>query len=274
MTQPVTGKVYLMGGGPGAADLLTLRAVRLLQRADVVLYDRLVSSEQLAFAPQAEKLYVGKELGEDSTARQERIHRLLIHHARAGRTVVRLKGGDPFVFGRGSEEGIVLTHAGVPWEVVPGISSSIAAPGIAHIPVTHRGVASSYAVFSGQSAFADMAAIDWVVAARIHTAIFLMGVRRLPEIVRELIRHGRAPDTPIAVIEKATTPAQRVITSTLDRIVDEAQGVRSPATIVVGPVVALRAELQQVLSSPAVASYVPAQEDDLVAAQSATEAIS
>lgn len=255
MTTPVTGHVYLMGGGPGAADLLTLRAVRILQRADVVLYDRLVSDEQLALAPQAELIYVGKELGKNSTERQNAIHQLLVQHARAGRTVVRLKGGDPFVFGRGGEEGLILSKAGVPWELVPGISSSIAAPGIARIPVTHRGVASAYAVFSGQSAFGPSAEVDWLVAARIPTAIFLMGVRRLPLIAKELIAHGRAADTPIAVIEKATTPEQRVVTGTLETIVELAKDVTSPATIVVGPVVALREELLSVIATPALASF-------------------
>ncbi len=256
MTQPVTGSVYLIGGGPGAADLLTLRAVRLLQRADIVLYDRLVSTEQLAFAPQAEKLYVGKALGENSQARQSRIHRLLVGYARAGRMVVRLKGGDPFVFGRGGEEGLELSRAKIPWELVPGISSSIAAPGIARIPVTHRGVSSAYAVFAGQSAQGIQTRdIDWEIAARIPTAIFLMGVRRLPQIVAELVAHGRSPDTPIAVIEKATTPEQAVLIGTLDDILTQMDGVSSPATIVVGPVVKLREELHSILTNPTVVSY-------------------
>lgn len=256
MTQPMTGRVYLIGGGPGAADLLTLRAVRILRRADVVLYDRLVSTEQLEFASSAEKIYVGKALGENSQARQDRIHRLMVAHARAGRTVVRLKGGDPFVFGRGGEEGIVLSRANIPWEVVPGISSSIAAPGLARIPVTHRGVSAAYGVFSGQSARGIVSDdIDWEVAARIPTAIFLMGVRRLPEIVEKLTTYGRSPHTPIAVIEKASTPKQVVIVGTLRDILDRMEGVTSPAAIVVGEVVALREELSTVLASPAVASY-------------------
>ncbi len=265
MTTPVTGRVYLVGGGPGAADLLTLRAVRILQRADVVLYDRLVSDEQLALAPQAEKIYVGKDLGKNSQERQDSIHRLLIHHARSGRTVVRLKGGDPFVFGRGSEEGLVLSEAGIPWELVPGISSSIAAPGIARIPVTHRGVSAAYAVFSGQSAFSPSADVDWLVAARIPTAIFLMGVRKLPDITRELLAHGRSSDTPIAVIEKATTPQQRVVTGTLDTIVELAKGISSPATIVVGSVVALREELLSVIATPAVATFAPVAPESVYA---------
>lgn len=236
------GKVFLIGAGPGAVDLLTLRAWRALQRADVLLYDRLVDEEILQALPDhAERIDVGKYPGESSRIRQDRIHTLMIGKARAGKTVVRLKGGDPFVFGRGGEELNVLYAAGIEAEVVPGISSSIAGPAAAGIPVTYRGIAASFGVFTGHAG-EDVPAgwgIDWTAAARIHTAVFLMGVKNLPEISASLIEHGRDPRTPVALVERATTKRQRNVVGTLADIarIAEAEKVRSPAVIVVGEVV-------------------------------------
>ncbi|MDJ0840282.1 MAG: uroporphyrinogen-III C-methyltransferase [Acidobacteriota bacterium] len=235
------GKVYLVGAGPGASDLLTMRAVRLLERADTVLYDRLVGPEIMdLIGPRAERIYVGVAPGEDGRKRQNRIHTLMIGHASMGRTVVRLKGGDPFVFGRGGEELLELSAAGIDAEVVPGISSSLAAPASALIPVTHRGTAISFGVFSAQAARGALPKIDWRAAAGMDTAVFLMGVERLPVIVDYLTAYGRSPETPVAVIEKATRPDMRVVTGILADITELAHDIEPPATIVVGDVVNVR----------------------------------
>ena len=240
------GKVWLVGAGPGAVDLLTVRAARVLGQADVVLYDRLANPKMLNFTPKtAERIYVGKDLGADAEARQHRIHALMIGHALEGKTVVRLKGGDPFVFGRGGEELVQLRQAGIEAEIVPGISSCISAPSAANIPVTYRGVTPSFGVFAAQPGQSNPSnAVDWEAASRIGTAVFLMGVSKLATIVDQLIKHGRSADTPVAVIEKATRPDQRVITGTLTDILDKAIGVKPPATIVVGEVVDIRALTQ------------------------------
>ncbi len=235
------GKVYLIGAGPGAADLLTVRAARLLAQADIVFYDRLVGEEILELVgPGTELVYVGKEPEMNSGARQERVHTLMIGHARSGRTVVRLKGGDPFVFGRGGEELLRLRAAGIEVDIVPGISSAIAAPQAAWIPVTHRGVATNFGVFAGQPGDGAHSALDWRAAAYLDTAVFLMGVAKLPEIVAQLIDHGRHPRTPVAVICNATREDQRVYVGELETIVVNARLATSPATIVVGEVVGIR----------------------------------
>ncbi len=236
------GKVVLVGAGPGAPDLITLRGVEALRRADVVLYDRLTHPALLDHAPaHAERVYTGRAPGAPGDDRQETIHDLMVRHARAGRVVVRLKGGDPFVFGRGGEEMLALAEAGVAFEVVPGVTSSIGVPGTAGIPVTHRGVAAAFAVFAAHEADdAPGPAVDWHVAARIPTAVFLMGVERLPTIVAKLTAHGRRVDTPIAVIERGTLDEQRVTIGTLGTILARTKDVRPPATIVVGDVVSVR----------------------------------
>ena len=235
------GKITLIGAGPGAADLLTLRAVRALERAQVVLYDRLVNPEILKFVPKtAQRIYVGKEPQFKSDSRQNRIYGLMMTHAGMGKNVVRLKGGDPFVFGRGGEEVLAMETAGFQVEVVPGLSSALSAPASSGIPVTHRGMASSFGVFTGHYQEGSSAAdVDWRAAALLGTAVFLMGVKRLPEIVNQLQKHGRSEDTPIALIERATLPDQRLTTGTLGDILSKAQGVRPPTTIVVGDVVRL-----------------------------------
>lgn len=236
------GKVLLVGAGPGAPDLIAVRGIAALRQADVVLYDRLTHPALLDHAPaHAERIYCGRAPGAPGVDRQSRIHRLMIHHATLGRVVVRLKGGDPFVFGRGGEEMIALAEAGVPFEVVPGVSSSVGVPGMALIPVTHRGVASAFAVFAGHEADdAWSPGVDWDVAARIPTAVFLMGVERMGTIVERLVAHGRPIDTPVAVIQAGTLEHERVYTGTLGTIFGLAGHVRPPATVVVGQVVALR----------------------------------
>ena len=236
------GKVVLVGAGPGAPDLITLRGVEALRRADVVLYDRLTHPALLEHAPSdAERVYCGRAPGAPGDDRQESIHDLMVRHARAGRVVVRLKGGDPFVFGRGGEEMLALAEAGVAFEVIPGVTSSIGVPGTVGIPVTHRGVSAAFAVFAAHEA-EDAAgpAVDWHVAARIPTAVFLMGVERLPTIVAKLTAHGRRVDTPVAVIERGTLDEQRVTIGTLGTILARTKDVRPPATIVVGDVVSVR----------------------------------
>lgn len=244
-------RVYLVGGGPGDPGLITVRGVEVLRLADVVLYDRLASPVLLDYAPpEAQRLYVGKEPEESSRQRQARIHRLLIEHARAGRVVVRLKGGDPYVFGRGGEEALALSEAGIPFEVIPGVSAAVSAPGSVGIPLTQRGISSAFAVFAGrESADKKETGIDWELAARIPTAVFLMGVNRLPVIVQKLLTHGRAENTPIAVIERATLPDQRVTVSTLAEILECHEHLRPPATIVVGEVAALHLQVQDFLRS-------------------------
>ena len=248
---PAAGRVTLVGAGPGAADLLTLRAKDVLAEAEVVLYDRLVNPELLRLVPTgAERIFVGKRKGEDAEAQQQRIHALMTGKASQGRHVVRLKGGDPFVFGRGGEELAHLTRAGVKTDIVPGISSCIAAPEAAGIPVTYRGIASSFGVFTGHPGLgppgagpagsrADCSDIDWEIAARLDTAVFLMGVARLPHIVEQLLAHGRPDSTPIAVIHDAYGPKQHNIFATLGHILALRGQIHSPATIVVGHVASL-----------------------------------
>jgi len=236
------GKVFLVGAGPGDPELITLKGVNALRRADVVLYDRLVHPDVLEHVPaHAARIYVGKSTGKGGTPRQEQINRMLIEFARLGKTVVRLKGGDPFVFGRGGEEAIALSEAGIRFEVIPGISAVVAVPEAALIPVTHRHVATAFAVFAGhESRETGTDTTDWEIAARIPTAVFLMGVERLHVIVTELLMHGRSAETPIAIIEQGTLAEQRVIVGTLRDIVHKAKDVQPPATIIVGEVVRIR----------------------------------
>jgi uroporphyrinogen III methyltransferase/synthase len=236
----MSGIVYIVGGGPGDPGLITVKGLNCLRRADVVLYDRLVSSELLVEArPDAELIDVGKAPSHHRRPQSE-INALLIEKAREGKTVVRLKGGDPFVFGRGGEEGLALAEAGLAFEVVPGVSSAIAVPAYAGIPVTHRDLAASFTVVTGHTC--DGSPVEWDRLPREGTLIFLMGVRHLPEIVAQLIAHGRAPDTPAAVVERGTTAAQRVVDGTLADIaaLAQSQSIEPPATLVVGEVVRLR----------------------------------
>ncbi|HLI27052.1 MAG TPA: uroporphyrinogen-III C-methyltransferase [Chloroflexota bacterium] len=242
------GTVYLVGAGPGDPGLITARGREVLARAEVLVYDRLVAPELVALAPDAcERVYVGKQPGRH-TLTQAEINALLIERARAGRRVVRLKGGDPFVFGRGGEEAEALHAAGVPFEVVPGVTSAVAVPAYAGIPVTHRGHASSFAVITGQEGEArGEQPLEFArLAAAADTLVFLMGVERLPEIVAALQAGGRPPDMPTAVIAQGTLPEQRTVVGTLADIVERvrAAGIAPPAVTVVGEVVALRERLR------------------------------
>ena len=241
--------VYLVGAGPGDPGLLTRRGAELLARADVVLYDRLVPPTLLDLAPAtADRIDVGKDPDPASKraggqeARQEEIGRLLVEHGRASGVVVRLKGGDPYLFGRGGEEVEVLTRAGVDWEVVPGVTSAFGVPAAAGIPVTQRGFASSVTVVTGRVGDPTPAGgVDWGSLAKVGgTVVILMGMMTRAAIAEELMRGGKARDTPVAVIERGTTPAQRVVRTTLAGLADVDLG--SPAVIVVGPVAALGAE--------------------------------
>jgi len=239
-----TGKAYLIGAGPGAVDLITVRGLRLIQRADVIIYDRLAAPELLAEARgDAELIYVGKEPGHHAM-KQDQITDLIIAHVAAGAQVVRLKGGDPFVFGRGGEEALALAAAGFAFEIVPGISSAIAAPAYAGIPVTQRGVATSFTVVTGHSCD-ESSGTDWAALAQMPTLIVLMGVGNIETIAAKLIKAGRAATIPAAAIQWGTTDDQQVVCASLETIADEIRvaKISAPAVIVIGEVAALHEEL-------------------------------
>jgi len=241
-----TGRVFLVGAGPGDPGLLTARALELIASADTILYDRLIPATALTGArPDAELVYVGKE-GRGPSMPQEQIDRLLVEHGAAGKRVVRLKGGDPFVFGRGGEEALVLRAAGIPFEVVPGVTSGVAAPAYGGIPVTHRDRASAVALVTGHEDPAKPeSAIDWpALAAFPGTLVFYMGVGQLPRIAEQLIAGGRPASEPAAVVERGTLPGQRTVVATLETIAARAAEarVRPPSITLVGPVAALREE--------------------------------
>jgi uroporphyrin-III C-methyltransferase len=233
----MTGKVYLVGGGPGDPDLITVKGLELLRRADVVLYDSLVPPQLLnETREQAELIPVGKRAGEHSMSQPE-IDALLVAKAQTGRMIVRLKGGDPFVFGHGGEECQALALAGIPFEVVPGVSSAIAGPAYAGIPLTHRELASQFTVITARDR--NGALPEWDNLPRSGTLVFLMGMARLAEIAAGLQTHGWLPQTPAAVIEQAATPEQQVAVGTLADIAEKAAGLGSPGIIIVGEVVSL-----------------------------------
>jgi uroporphyrinogen III methyltransferase/synthase len=238
------GVVYLVGAGPGDPGLITARALELISSAEVILHDRLIPPEALADArDDAKVLYVGKEPGEASVP-QDEIERRLIAEARAGRSVVRLKGGDPFVFGRGGEEAEALAAAGVPFEVVPGVTAGVAAPAYAGIPVTHRDDASAVAFVTGhEDPGKDESALDWnALAAFPGTLVLYMGVKRLPEIAEALQAAGRDPGEPAAAVERGTLPGQRAVTSTLAELPDAVADaeLRPPSILLFGPAAARR----------------------------------
>jgi len=239
------GIVYLVGAGPGDPKLITVKGLEVLRRADVVVYDRLVDPALLEEAPPwAERVCVAKHPGGHSVP-QDQINAILIERARAALVVVRLKGGDPFVFGRGGEECEALQVAGVEFEVVPGVTSAIAVPAYAGVPVTHRRYASAFAVVSGHRGIAA-SELDWEALARIPTLVILMGLLRLPQITQRLIRAGLHPLTPAAVIADGTTARQRTVQGTLSTVAELAQEahLQPPATLIVGQVVELRATLE------------------------------
>ncbi len=242
------GKVYLVGGGPGDPGLITIRGAECIAAADVVVYDYLAAGRLLDHArPDCERIYVGKK-GGDHTLSQEKINALLVEKASEGKTVTRLKGGDPFIFGRGGEEAEVLAGAGIEFEIVPGVTSAIAAPAYAGIPLTHRKFTSSVAFITGHEDPAKKdSAIDWQSLARgIGTLVFLMGVRNLAQIVDRLMKAGKSPDTPVALVRWGTTSRQRTVTGCLENIVQRVRksGIKAPAIIVVGKVVELRPTLE------------------------------
>jgi uroporphyrin-III C-methyltransferase len=244
----MTGEVYLVGSGPGGPGLLTCRAREVLDQADVVLFDQLPGEEILATLPEhAEKIDCGK-YGSMHLKEQEEIESLMIARAREGKKVVRLKGGDPFVFGRGGEELEVLRESGIRVELVPGITSAVAVPGGVGIPLTHRSYASQVTILTGhEDPTKPEPALDWSLLAKTRgTIVILMGVKNLPLIAKSLVDHGKDPDTPVAVIERGLRKDQRVTTGPLGTIGDIAaeRGVAPPAVIVIGEVVSLYREGQ------------------------------
>jgi uroporphyrin-III C-methyltransferase len=244
------GTVYLVGSGPGDPDLLTVKAARLLETADVVLHDKLPGPEILERIPEAKREDVGKRAGGEWTP-QEYTNKRLVELAREGKTVVRLKGGDPFVFGRGGEEMEHLAAEGIPFEVVPGITSAIGGPGTAGIPVTHRDHASSVSFVTGhEDPTKEESAVNWdALAATGGTLVVLMGVGKLPDYTAALRDAGMDPETPVALVERATWPEMRVATGTLETIVgvrDEAE-IEPPAVTVVGEVAATRERVVEFL---------------------------
>jgi uroporphyrinogen III methyltransferase / synthase len=237
------GIVFLVGAGPGDPGLLTLRGLECLQKADVVVHDRLANQQLLAYADQAELIDVGKQ-PDHHPVPQAQINAILVEEAGKGKVVVRLKGGDPFVFGRGGEEAQALVEAGIPFEVVPGVTSAIAVPAYAGIPVTQRETACSVAFITGHSAGSKPLDLNWPALAQgIDTLVFLMGVHSLPFIVESLVEAGRSPETPIALIEQGTLPEQKVVTGTLADILEKATEIKPPATIIVGDVVKFHSTL-------------------------------
>ena len=231
--------VYLVGAGPGDPGLITVRGLECLQKADVVVHDRLANHQLLAHATRAEFIDVGKQ-PDHHPVPQARINTILVEEARKGKIVVRLKGGDPFVFGRGGEEAQALVEAGVPFEIVPGVTSAIAVPAYAGIPVTQRGMACSVAFVTGHCAGCKPLDLNWQALAGIDTLVFLMGVHNLPTIVNSLTGAGRSPETPVALIEQGTLAEQKVVTGTLADIIEKSAEVLPPAIIIVGEVVRLQ----------------------------------
>jgi uroporphyrin-III C-methyltransferase len=241
------GKVYLVGSGPGDLGLLTLKGLELLKKSDVIIYDRLVSKAILRQIPsKTKKLYVGKSTGKHSVP-QDKINELINKEVTQGKRVVRLKGGDPFIFGRGGEEAQSLFSASIPFEIVPGISSASAVPAYAGIPLTHRDYASSVAIVTGHESWAKKGSqVNWEgLAKAVDTIVVLMGVSSLESIIKGITKGGRRKDTPVAIIEDGTTRKQRVTIGKLSDIVERARKskVKPPAVIVIGDVVKLRKEL-------------------------------
>ena len=234
-----SGKIYLVGAGPGDRKLITVKGKECLQTADVVVYDRLVNPQLLSYCPaRTEHVYVGKRVG-SSENQQAEINQLLIQRAQKGQIVVRLKGGDPLIFGRGGEEIMAIVEAGVTFEIVPGITAGLAVPAYAGIPVTHRDSASSVLFVTGHSA--NQSNIDWEkVAKGVDTIVVFMGVRSLPTVVEKLLMHGRSPSTPVAVIQFGTTSQQRTVVGKLSDIRQKAKDCQPPAVTVFGEVVELR----------------------------------
>jgi len=246
----VRGKVYIVGAGPDGMGMITKRAEEVIKSADVILYDELIGEDLKEFIARtgAELIDVGKRAGRHKMS-QEEINRLLVKYAKEGRTVVRLKGGDPFLFGRGGEEAEFLAENGIPFEVVPGVTSAIAVPACAGIPVTHRRYDPALVIITGREA---RERLNWEALAKLNaTIVILMGVGNLRRNTEKLIAHGKDPNTPVAVIERGCTKGQRVLVSTLKDVADlaEREGIRPPAVVVIGDVVRLREKLVRVMEN-------------------------
>ncbi|WP_457549368.1 uroporphyrinogen-III C-methyltransferase [Archaeoglobus sp.] len=242
------GKVYIVGAGPGDPDLLTVKALKVLREADVILHDELIGDgiKELLRSTKAKLVDVGKRAGKHKM-RQDEINELMVKLAREGKVVVRLKGGDPFVFGRGGEEAEYLAKHGIPFEVVPGITSAIAVPAYAGIPITHREFDPAVVFITGRE---WKERLNWKALAELNaTIVILMGVSNLENIVKRLLKNGKNPKTPTAIIEKGCTPQQRVVISDLENVVDVAKKdcVKAPAVIVIGDVVRIRKKLAKFL---------------------------
>lgn len=240
-------KVYIVGAGPGDPELITVKAGRLLGEADVVIYDRLVSEELLGYIRSgAERIFVGKEIAFHSIP-QDDINRLIIEKAKGGKKVVRLKGGDPYIFGRGSEEAQALSEAGIPFEVVPGITAASGLASYAGIPLTDRRLSSAVTFITGhKTGGGDLSAINWdALAALNHTLVFYMGIKNLKAITSNLMEHGFSPLTPAAVVRRATLPDQKTVTGALSDIAELTynHNIHPPALLIVGEVVNLRESL-------------------------------
>ncbi len=238
------GKVFLTGAGPGDLDLLTLKAYKIIQEADVIIYDKLANPKMLELAKNGCRfVYVGKE-NKKHTLTQEQINETLYQNALKYEKVVRLKGGDPFVFGRGGEEGLYLTERNIAFEVIPGVTSAVSVPAYAGIPVTHRGIAVSFRVITGhESPTKKTPQINWKSLKDDDTIIFLMGLHNINKIVSKLIEIGKKHDLPCAVISQGTTPKQQVVIGTLQTIESQAKDLPTPALIIVGEVVTLHSKL-------------------------------
>lgn len=245
------GKVYLVGAGPGHPDLLTVKAYRLIAEADVIVYDRLIQEECIAHAkPSCERIFMGKAPGRHES-RQDEINDLIARKALQGNLVVRLKGGDCLLFSRGAEEAEYLAKRGIPFEFVPGVTSALAAPAAAGIPVTHRELSSAFCIITGHfraDSPEDVGRLDWEALAKIDTLAVLMAVKNLKRIADLLLAHGKAPDTPVAIIQQAYWPGEKVLFSTLAQVAEDAEkaGIEPPAVLLVGAVAGARKRLQQV----------------------------
>ncbi|GHO44893.1 uroporphyrinogen-III C-methyltransferase [Ktedonospora formicarum] len=255
MEQARLGKVFLMGAGPGDPELITVKGLRCLRKADIVLYDRLAAPELLEEThSSALRIFVGKE-PHHHTFKQHEINALLVSYAREGKLVVRLKGGDPYVFGRGGEEALALQQAGIPFEIIPGITSAIAVPAAAGIPVTHRAYASSFTIVTGHEASSPDEGhnVNWeALAALGGTIVVLMGVRALPRLTQRMIEAGMDSHMPAAIIQEGTTSQQRTLVATLASIADKAreQQFANPALTIIGEVVSLSQQLQELTAHP------------------------
>jgi len=241
------GKVYIVGAGPGDPELLCIKAYKIINKADVIIYDRLVSNSIIQLIPKKiEKICVGKKPCNHHYT-QNQINKILVEEARKGKIVIRLKGGDPFLFGRGGEEALILRRFGIEFEVVPGISSALAVPTYAGIPLTHRGYSSSLTIITGhEDPTKSKNFINWEKIGTItDTIVILMGINRLKNIVEFLLKVGRNPETPIAIIEYGTTTHQREIIGVISDIIQkvEEHGIQTPAIIVIGEVIKLRKEI-------------------------------